>query len=53
MIKVFIIDDHAVVRMGLKATLPLEGDMEVVGEASTGDGAAAKALAAGTHEGHG
>ena len=46
MIKVFIIDDHAVVRMGLKATLPLEGDMEVVGEASTGDGAAAKVLAA-------
>ena len=46
MIKVFIIDDHAVVRMGLKATLPLEGDIEVVGEASTGDGAAAKVLAA-------
>lgn len=46
MIKVFIIDDHAVVRMGLKATLPLEGDIEVVGEAATGDGAAAKVLAA-------
>ena len=46
MIKVFIIDDHAVVRMGLKATLPLEGDIVVVGEASTGDGAAAKVLAA-------
>ena len=39
MIKVFIVDDHAVVRMGLKATLPLGGDIEIVGEADSGEGA--------------
>ena len=46
MIKVFIVDDHAVVRMGLKATLPLEGDIEIVGEAISGDGATQAIIAA-------
>lgn len=36
MIKVAVIDDHAVVRMGIKYTLELEGDMEFVGECSSG-----------------
>ena len=45
MIKVFIVDDHAVVRMGLKATLPMEGDIAIAGEAATGDGAAEAFLA--------
>lgn len=40
MIKVFIIDDHAVVRAGLKAMLPAEGDIEVVGELPDGENAA-------------
>ncbi len=46
MTKVFIVDDHAVVRMGLKATLPLEGDVEIVGEAVSGDGAAQAVITA-------
>ena len=46
MTKVFIVDDHAVVRMGLKATLPLEGDIEIVGEAVSGDGAAQAVITA-------
>ena len=46
MTKVFIVDDHAVVRMGLKATLPLEGDIEIVGEAISGDGATQAIIAA-------
>lgn len=45
MIKVFVIDDHAVVRAGLKAMLPMEGDMEVIGEAADGEGAALAAIA--------
>jgi len=42
-IKMFVADDHAVVRMGLVALLESEKDVEVVGEA--GDGAAAVASA--------
>ncbi len=34
-IRVFIVDDHAVVRHGLTQRLDLESDMEVCGEAST------------------
>ena len=37
MIKVAVIDDHAVVRMGIKYTLELEDDMEFVGECPSGD----------------
>ena len=46
MIKVFVIDDHSVVRTGLKLMLPLDGDIEVVGDSSGGEDAAQKALAA-------
>ena len=35
-IRVMIVDDHEVVRSGLKAILELEDDLEVVGEASSG-----------------
>jgi two-component system response regulator DevR len=34
-IKIFIVDDHAIVRMGLKALLSSYAEMEVVGEAGT------------------
>ena len=35
-IKVFVVDDHAVVRRGMRAFLEMVEDMEVVGEASDG-----------------
>jgi len=35
MIRVLVVDDHAVVRSGLKLLLAAEGDLEVVGEAGT------------------
>ena len=38
-IRVLLVDDHAVVREGLRAFLRLQRDMEVVGEASGGDDA--------------
>lgn len=41
MIRVAIIDDHAVVRMGLKYALSRERDMEFVGEQAGGTNAAA------------
>lgn len=34
-IRVFLLDDHEVVRRGIAATLEAEGDIEVVGEAAT------------------
>jgi two-component system, NarL family, response regulator DevR len=34
-IRVYLLDDHAVVRRGLRAVLELEGDIEVVGESGT------------------
>jgi DNA-binding NarL/FixJ family response regulator len=39
-IRVFLVDDHLVVRAGLKALLNTQPDVEVVGEASSGEGAA-------------
>ena len=36
-IKVFIVDDHALVRTGLRLTLLQSGDMEVIGEAESGE----------------
>ena len=45
-IRVLIVDDHAMVRRGMRDFLDLHDDLEVVGEASDGDGAlvAAEAL---------
>jgi two-component system NarL family response regulator len=40
-IKVLIVDDHRVVRLGVKAIVEAEGDMEVVGEAADGPAALA------------
>lgn len=37
LIRIFLVDDHAILRSGLSALLELEADMEVVGEASTGE----------------
>ncbi|MBR7828458.1 hypothetical protein KDK95_19260, partial [Actinospica sp. MGRD01-02] len=39
--RIFLLDDHEVVRRGIKDLLEVEGEFEVVGEAST----AAEALA--------
>ncbi len=38
-IRVMLVDDHAILREGLKALLALHDDIEVVGEASDGGGA--------------
>jgi DNA-binding NarL/FixJ family response regulator len=35
-VRVFVVDDHAVVRRGLRAYLEMVDDMEVVGEAADG-----------------
>lgn len=43
MIRVFIADDHAVVREGIRALVNSEADMVVVGEAADGDEALARA----------
>ena len=42
-IRILIVDDHAVVRAGLKAILGFEGDMDVVGESGDGRDAVRKA----------
>lgn len=39
MVRVAIIDDHAVVRMGLKYVIGMDGELEFVGELSGGQGA--------------
>ncbi|MDE5414991.1 response regulator transcription factor [Alkalihalobacterium chitinilyticum] len=44
MIKVLLVDDHEMVRMGLSAYLSTEEDIEVVGEASNGKEGVALAL---------
>lgn len=41
-IKVLVVDDHPVVREGLRAFLELQDDMEVVGEAADGEEAVAQ-----------
>lgn len=47
MARVMIVDDHPIVRDGLKTYLSLQGDLEVVGEAA--DAAEALAVARSTH----
>lgn len=44
MIKILLVDDHAVVRMGLKMLLNTNPEMEVIGEASEGNEGIKKAL---------
>lgn len=46
-IRIVLADDHAVLRSGLRALLGAEGDMEVVGEAATGDEAVEQVRALG------
>lgn len=46
LIRVLLVDDHAVVRQGLRSFLELQPDIQVVGE--TGDGVSAARLAAET-----
>lgn len=43
MIRVLVVDDHVVVRQGIRALLATETDIEVVGEAENGRGAVAEA----------
>ena len=43
MIRVLLVDDHGLVRTGMKRLLDDTHDIEVVGEAETGEGAVAKA----------
>jgi len=44
MIKILLVDDHSVVRMGLRMLLNNQEDMDVVGEASEGNEGIEKAL---------
>lgn len=44
MIKVLIVDDHEMVRLGISSYLSVQDDMEVVGEAENGQEAVQKAL---------
>lgn len=44
MIKILLVDDHAIVRMGLKMLLHTNPEMEVVGEATEGNEGIKKAL---------
>ncbi len=42
-IRLVIVDDHAIVRQGLRSILEREPDVEVVGEAATGEEAVTRA----------
>ena len=42
MIRVMLVDDHALVRMGFRMLLAESGDIEVVGEADSGEQALAR-----------
>ena len=44
-IRILIVDDHAIVREGLRGLIEVEPDMEFVGEAASGDEGVEKALA--------
>ena len=41
-IRILIVDDHAILRMGLTSILGMKGDLEVIGDASSGKAALAK-----------
>ena len=43
-IKVFLVDDHAIVRDGIRAVLNTEPDIEIIGEATNGREAVSKVL---------
>jgi NarL family two-component system response regulator LiaR len=43
-IKIFLVDDHAIVRDGIRAVLNTEADIEVIGEAVNGKEAVSKVL---------
>jgi len=43
-IRILIIDDHAILRMGLASLLNAKKDMEVVGDAASGEAGIAKAI---------
>ena len=45
MIKVLLVDDHEMVRLGVSTYLSIQADIEVVGEANDGDEGVSKALA--------
>jgi DNA-binding NarL/FixJ family response regulator len=45
-VRVFLVDDHEIVRRGVRSLLEAEGDIEVVGEASSAVDAAAAIIAA-------
>jgi NarL family two-component system response regulator LiaR len=45
LIRVLLVDDHAILRKGIRAVLSTEPDIEVVGEASDGEDALAQAAA--------
>jgi len=44
-IRILIVDDHAIVREGLRGLINIEPDMELVGEAASGEEGVEKALA--------
>ena len=44
-IRILVVDDHAIVRKGIRALLAEVGDIEVIGEASDGQGAVEQAEA--------
>ena len=46
-LRVFLVDDHEVVRNGLRALLEADGDIEVVGEAGTAEEATTRGVALG------
>jgi DNA-binding NarL/FixJ family response regulator len=48
-IRVFLLDDHEVVRRGVAAMLEAEGDIDVVGEAGSAEQALARIPAADPH----
>src|SRR4051795_7802121 len=48
-IRVFLLDDHEIVRRGVRELLEAEGDLEVVGEAGTAEQALARIPATRPH----